>query len=300
MDAKKVRALISVIENKSLSAAAEKLGYTPSGISRMMATLESELGFQLLIRKKEGVSVTPECMQMLPAFRSFIKSEDECLQMAGKILGMEIGTITIGSAYSYYYRWLSECVKAFSQKYPGIHMELSSGYSSDLVNRVHNHTLDIAIVSRRETVDEWIPIGHDSLVAWLPANHPLSNLDSFPIEKLSSENYIDSNSEYITDNELVLAKYGITPNTQLQSKDSFASWQMVEAGLGIGLNNQLNSIGRTGQVKVLPLNPEQIVEIGITYSRDLTLASKLFMKHMKKEYLKNLSPIPNIGSTNIS
>lgn len=45
MDTEKYRALLAVLEAGSLSAAAEKLDYTPSGLSRMMAALEQELGF---------------------------------------------------------------------------------------------------------------------------------------------------------------------------------------------------------------------------------------------------------------
>lgn len=48
MDTEKCRALLAVLEAGSLSAAAEKLDYTPSGLSRMMAALEQELGFPLL------------------------------------------------------------------------------------------------------------------------------------------------------------------------------------------------------------------------------------------------------------
>ena len=42
MDTEKCRALLAVLEAGSLSAAAEKLDYTPSGLSRMMAALEQE------------------------------------------------------------------------------------------------------------------------------------------------------------------------------------------------------------------------------------------------------------------
>ena len=39
MDTEKCRALLCTIETGRLSAAAEQLGYTPSGVSRMMAAL---------------------------------------------------------------------------------------------------------------------------------------------------------------------------------------------------------------------------------------------------------------------
>ena len=55
MDTEKCRALLAVLEAGSLSAAAEKLDYTPSGLSRMMAALEQELGFPLLSRSHSGL-----------------------------------------------------------------------------------------------------------------------------------------------------------------------------------------------------------------------------------------------------
>lgn len=177
MDIEKVRALLCVIEEKSISAAANKMDYTPSGVSRMMTALEEELGFSLLIRKKEGVSVTEECKIMLPYMRAYIKSEEECLQMVSKIRGMEIGRVSIGTAYSEYYRWLSECIKDFHKKYPGICLELSSGYSSELVDKVMDHKLDLAIVSRRDNVEEWILLRRDPMVVWVPAEHRLAALN---------------------------------------------------------------------------------------------------------------------------
>lgn len=288
MDVEKARALICAIEEKSISAAADKMGYTPSGISRMIAALEEDFGFQLLIRRKEGVTVTEDCRKLLPSIRNYIRSDEECLQQAARIRGMEIGTVTIGTAYSEYYRWLAACIKAFHEEYPGIQMELSSGYSSALVDKVLNHKLDIAIVSHRAEVDEWLFLCRDRMMAWVPANHRLAGLAAVPIEEFARENYIDSNSEYETDNALILNKYGISPNMQIQSKDSHASWQMVEAGLGIGLNNYLNSKDRVGDVKVLPLLPEQTVEIGITYSREMTLAGRIFMERLKNDYILKL------------
>ncbi len=285
MGIEKARALICVIEEKSISAAANKMGYTPSGISRMMAALEEELGFQLLNRKKEGVSATADCKQMLPVILDYIRSDDECLQMAAKIRGMEVGTVTIGSAYSEYYQCLSACIKNFHEKYPGIRIELSSGYSSELVDKVLSHKLDIAIVSRRKEITEWIPLCKDPVMAWLPMDHRLAGEKGFPIEEFARENYIDSNPEYVTDNALILEKNGILPNIQIQSMDSHASWQMVEAGLGIGMNNYMNSKDRAGNVKVLPLIPEQTIEIGITYNCEMTLAGRIFIEQLKNHLI---------------
>ena len=58
MELDRYRALVCAIETGSLSAAAEALQYTPSGVSRMVAALEEETGVPLLLREHSGVRPT--------------------------------------------------------------------------------------------------------------------------------------------------------------------------------------------------------------------------------------------------
>lgn len=69
MDTAKCAALLLAVELGSLSAAAERLGYTVSGMSRMILSLEDELGFRLLNRSRAGVEPTRECALLLGAMR---------------------------------------------------------------------------------------------------------------------------------------------------------------------------------------------------------------------------------------
>lgn len=66
MELDRYRALVCAIETGSLSAAAEALQYTPSGVSRMVAALEEETGVPLLLREHSGVRPTKECEKLLP------------------------------------------------------------------------------------------------------------------------------------------------------------------------------------------------------------------------------------------
>ena len=47
MDTEKCKALFEILKCGSFSAAADKLGYTPSGLSRMVASMETDAGFSL-------------------------------------------------------------------------------------------------------------------------------------------------------------------------------------------------------------------------------------------------------------
>ena len=63
----KYRAFLTTVECKSLTRAAERLGYTQPGISHMIASLEKEFGFPLLVRTKDG-AVPTENAQYLRAY----------------------------------------------------------------------------------------------------------------------------------------------------------------------------------------------------------------------------------------
>ena len=74
MDTKKTRALLTALEKGSLTAAAEELGYTQSGLTHMMNSLEDELGLKLLVRSKGGVRLSPSVQELLPRLRALYES----------------------------------------------------------------------------------------------------------------------------------------------------------------------------------------------------------------------------------
>jgi len=79
MDTEKCRVLLTVLHERSLSAAAEALGYTPSGVSRLVDSLERETGFPLLHRGRGGVSATRACQELLP--RQYMHNKENAVTM---------------------------------------------------------------------------------------------------------------------------------------------------------------------------------------------------------------------------
>ena len=96
MELEKYRALVCAIESGSLTAAAEKLQYTPSGISRVVSALEAECGFPLLLREHGGVRPTAACQRLLPGIYALLHSGEACAQLAAQIRGLDVGTVVIG------------------------------------------------------------------------------------------------------------------------------------------------------------------------------------------------------------
>ena len=58
MDIAKIKVVLLALEKKSFSKAAEELSYTPSALSHIADSLESELGVKILNRTFTGIELT--------------------------------------------------------------------------------------------------------------------------------------------------------------------------------------------------------------------------------------------------
>lgn len=120
MDTARCEALIRSIDLGSFSAAAKQLGYTPSGITRMVNALEAELGVTLVMRTKHGITPTSEGAQLLPALRESLRCDERIRQISGQVRGIDSGELTIGTYFSISASWMPTILKTFQRQHPGI------------------------------------------------------------------------------------------------------------------------------------------------------------------------------------
>ena len=263
MDTDKYRALLTVIDAGSLTVAAEEMGYTVSGISRMVMTLEEHFGFALIIRDRKGIRPTPECEQLLPLIRSLLHIQDQLQQTADRVCSLETGSITVGTAYPIYDQILSKGIVAFRKIHPNISIRLIEGTSSALSSQLSQHALDFCIISQRENIPVFYPLCRDSITAWVPKNHPAVVRGIYKASDLWTDDYIELYPDLETDNSLFLERNDLHPKVCAATSDIYAAYAMVEAGLGVVLINTLLSHRWQGEVVSLPLDRSSDFEIGI-------------------------------------
>lgn len=83
MDSVKCQALLLAIQYGSLTAAGKELGYTQSGMTRMIRSLEKEIGFPLLVRNKQGVRPSANGLQMVPVFQEVVRASQKAADLGG-------------------------------------------------------------------------------------------------------------------------------------------------------------------------------------------------------------------------
>ena len=258
------------------------MGFTVSGISRSVATLEKELGFALLHRAKSGVQPTAECRQLLPSVRELLFAQERLEQTAAKVRGADCGTIVIGTAYNCYYEWVTRMMAAFRTRHPGVVIKIVNGTSSELAEMLLDHRTDFCLISHRDSLPVWLPIRQDELMVLLPKNHPLADRESFPVESLKTEPFIDSYPGMETDITLIFDKLKARPDARYSTMDITATYAMVSAGLGISVNNAINHQGGYPGVVERPMNPHQMMEIGLACGENLAPAAQAFLDFVKE------------------
>ncbi|MEI3218586.1 MAG: LysR family transcriptional regulator [Lachnoclostridium sp.] len=80
MDIHKLEVLLAVVDQGSFTKAGEDLGYTQSGITQMMKSLEHEVGFPLFIKGHRGVTLTKEGESLLPSIRNLLSANESLNQ----------------------------------------------------------------------------------------------------------------------------------------------------------------------------------------------------------------------------
>lgn len=265
MDAVKCEAVLAAADAGSLTAAAEHLGYTQSGITRMLSTLEDEVGFPLFVRSKKGVLLTENGKAMLPLFREIVRAQQNARQFSAEICGILKGALTVGCYYSVSAMWMPVILKEFCGRFPGVSVRMQEGGNREMARWLRENAVDCCFCAKPSTAEcDWLPLFQDELVVWLPKDHPRASAPSFPVEALEREPFIHTSPDHDTDQDRLLAAFHLHPQTRFTTRDGFTTYNMVEAGLGISFNQRLISKKwDSDAVARVPFSPPQFVELGI-------------------------------------
>lgn len=263
MDTEKCRILCAVIQAGSFTAAASRLGYTPSGVMRAVNRLEEEIGCPLLSRTPQGIHVTREGKKLLPAIRQLLRCEEEIGQVSSAIRGLAVGEVAVGTYFSIAANWLPPLLKEFRRKYPGIRVHVEECANKDMYQGLEERRFDCCLTTKRPFSGDWLTLFRDEMMIWLPLDHPLAKAKAFPLSRLSEENFIQPLPGRDTDVEGILAAEHLQYHETFSSVDNYTVYRMVEAGLGISMNNKLMTASWQGKVAVLPMEPPHYIELGL-------------------------------------
>jgi DNA-binding transcriptional LysR family regulator len=137
-----LQALVAVVDGGSITAAAEQLGQTVSGVSRALGRLERKLATTLLRRTTRRLELTEEGRAFLARARAILIAIDEAEEQMAARRQQPAGRLRVNAASPFMLHAIVPLVPAFRLAYPQIELELDSDeLNIDLLER----RTDIAI-----------------------------------------------------------------------------------------------------------------------------------------------------------
>ena len=141
-----LRTLVAIADTGSVTAASRRLAFSQSTISMQLKRLEAQLEMRLHEREGRQVRFTADGERLLTHARRLLALNDETWQdMQARQVS---GELKLGIPEDYA-SLLPSVFSYFHQLYPGVGLEVICGVSSDLVERVREGDLDLALVTRQ-------------------------------------------------------------------------------------------------------------------------------------------------------
>ena len=240
----KLNAFVAVVEESNISKAANRLYMQQPPLTRLIKSLEQELGTVLFKRLPRGVEVTEagrvlyqEAVSILAHAQAIPKRVQNIAQ------GLE-GQLHIGFTHSVgLHPFLPTLLRQFREQFPAVTIQLEEESSRDLIDAVLNEKLDLIFLRKPAPLRAELQSVHvldEPLIVALPSNHPLVEksgairlLDLEPYEfvlyrRLAGQDLFDN----------ILAhcyQAGFSPNIVQEAPRLTSSLNLIAAGIGVSI-----------------------------------------------------------------
>lgn len=287
MDNRKYEALIWIAKTGSITQTAEQMGYTQSGITQMISSLERELGIRLLTRTNKGATLTEAGRRLLPLMQEENHWENHIRQEASRMLGMETGTITVGCLSSISAAWMPTILENFALDYPNIHIHMRENEAPELERLLMEGQIDAAIAEIQDSKSLNVtPLLDDEILAVLPTKHPLSARESVSLEELTEYPFISYSTGGSSDQYRGWPEHTLGSRIRLDARYSctsdFSAIQMVSHNLGVTVASRLMLNNYPTVTTNIPLFPalQRSIGIGVRAGQPALPAARSFINYV--------------------
>lgn len=255
LDPTSLRLFRAAVEERSLAKAAIREAIALSAASRRIADLEYRLNTPLLHRHDRGVSPTAAGEILLQHLTALFELFERIGADMGDFAAGARGQVRLYANMSAVSGMLPEALAGFLPANPGIRLQLEERYTDEILHAVQTGTADLGLISG--TVDApgllLRPWRTDQLVVVLPAQHPLSALQSVRLADLDRVPFVAQPGATALQKlyRQHAAAIGITLNERVNVSGFDGVRRMVEAGLGVAILPSAVALPYVGVLRIV-------------------------------------------------
>jgi DNA-binding transcriptional LysR family regulator len=289
MDTRQLAAFCAVVERKSFSQAAERLGVTQPAVSLQVRSLEKRLGRRLLDRSGRRVEPTEAGLALYRGAQRMLALESQLVEEleAGEE-GELRGTLEVGASTGPGSTVVPVLLCEFQRENAGVAVSLSISDTQSVVDRVADRELELGVVgaARRHRGVVFEPFFRDEVVLACPPGHRFAGR-SVSLDELREEPLIvmqeGAGVRQVIEDELRrtgMRLRDLEPRLELGLQESVKS--AVAAGHGVTFISRAAieadlAAGTLATARVKGLEPSREISLVRSAGRSPTRAAEAFL-----------------------
>jgi DNA-binding transcriptional LysR family regulator len=294
MDTRQLAAFCAVVERKSFSQAAERLGVTQPAVSLQVRSLEKRLGRQLLDRSGRRVEPTEAGLALYRGAQRLLALEGQLLdELEAGGEGQLGGTLEVGASTGPGSTVVPVLLCDFQRANPGVAISLSISDTQSVVDRVADRELELGVVgaARRHRGVVFEPFFRDEVVLATPPDHRFAGR-TITLDELKREPLIvmqeGAGVRQVIEDELRRAGTrlrDLEPRLELGLQESARS--AVAAGYGVTFISRAAieadlAAGTLAVARVKGLDPAREISLVRSTGRSPTRAAVAFVEFARE------------------
>ncbi len=281
------------MNSDTATKAAEKLGLSQPGVSKVLRQAEEELGFHLFERIKGRLYPTPEATTLFPELEKVFGAVEAFGRIAADLKDATTGRISIAALPTMANVLLPDIVTAFRKELPNIKVSVQVLPSLRIADQVAEGHFDIGLLgdSTPELTNKVEDLFYCESICIMPEGHPLAERDVVPLAAMNDYAIVS----YLLDSPFgnrinqAFGGRGLAYDPAIQASASTAICAMVESGAGVAIVEPYVLYSeRPPKVIARPTSPVIPIRPRLIYPRyrPLTMAARRFVTMFKSSILK--------------
>ncbi|MFC3204793.1 LysR family transcriptional regulator [Aquamicrobium soli] len=290
---RQIEAFKAIVETASVTAAASAMYVSQPSVSRLLRSLEENIGFNLFERRKGRLLATPEALLFYDEIQKYFRNLQKLAHTAADIRALARGQLRLGSFIALSIAVTPAVIKKFNSAHPQMHVSCTTAQSRQIVDLIASRFADLGIVDPM-AVSEIVRMERRwqfQCVCVMPAGHPLAASDSVSVPQLANESVIGLEREFLSRYPPGAKLYeALASRLRIQVHQSIVACALVAEGVGVAIVDPFTAMHCAPRgIEVRPLDGTIPFDMCIVSSPEapLSAAAQEFLKLFDEEIEKS-------------
>ena len=276
-----LKAFVAVVDQGGFTAASRRLGLSQPAVSRAVATLEKELGLRLLVRSRDGLSLTEAGSLALTHAREAARHLSLMHTEIAALTGEITGTLSLASLPSVTGTLVAPLLQTFTERHPAVTIRLLEGSEQEVRDWLDQGAAEAGVVSLPVKGLAVAVLGEQDMVAAVPADNRLADWTEVNYAELAKEPFIRSTGGCAEVYTPVARRAGVEFDVAFEAREMSAVLEIVRAGLGVSIVPSAGLPDLPDGVVVRPLVPKTVRRLGIAVSASASAPARALLEQIE-------------------